>query len=717
MWEDNNERSQSENLQDIIYHNTRLRGTSFMNMHLYTTSFHSLLIRRFIVLGLLITYSCGEFLSAHNKVPQDTIQGTDTLFIEKSLEDIEISAFHKPMQSKASIPIQSVDARELSIRGIQNVADAVKQFSGTTVRDYGGIGGMKTVSVHSLGAHHTAVAYDGIAISNIQAGQIDIGHFALDNVSVLSLAVGQEENLMQSARLLASGAVLNIQTASPSVSKYQAFSFSPQLKIGSFGEINPSFRYGQQLNEKTTISADINWMRADGRYPFTIQNYQTLEHHKRQNSEIEQSHIELNLHSQLTSTSEWQIKSYYYRSKRGLPGSVILYTDDNKERLWDEIFFTQTKYDWQWTDQWKGQLSAKYSRSYSKYHDISSTYVGGEVTDINRQQEYYVQGTFAYQPTTHLAISWANDGIVNHLDNNLPYGVKPTRYTWLSALTTKLDWKQLVFNGTLLSTYTTTHVSKGDKPADRFKMTPTFSVRYTPIKNYPWHLRMMAKRSYRIPSFNDLYYERIGNKDLKPEVANEYSLGSSWTVTQLPLFDYIKLHVDGFYNEIEDKLVAMPTTYLWKMSNYGRVTIKGIDLSGETAIPLGNRYSLFLSGNYTYQEALDLTDKTSKSYKNQLPYTPKNTGTASAVVHSPWGDINYTFISVGERYSSKQNLTGYRMRPYQEQSLTVSREWSFGNFPIKTSLSCLNFTNEQYQVISYYPMPGRTWKMTIRMDF
>ena len=688
-----------------------------MTMHLYTTSFHYLPIRRLIILGLLIACSCWEILSAQNGTSPDSIQKTDTLFIEKRLKNIEINAFHKPLQSKAGIPIQAIDAQELAVRGIQNVADAVKQFSGTTVRDYGGIGGMKTVSVHSLGAHHTAVAYDGIAISNIQAGQIDIGRFSLDNVSVLSLAVGQEENLMQSARLLASGAVLNIQTASPQVNQFNHFSFSPQLKVGSFGEVNPSFRYGQWLNEKTTFSADVDWMRADGQYPYTIQNYRTLEHHKRQNSDVEQSHIELNLRSQLTPTSELQVKSYYYNSERGLPGSVILYTEGNSERLWDQLFFTQAKYKWQLADKWKGQLAAKYSRSYGKYYDKDAVYASGEVTDINRQQEYYVQGTFAYQPTSHLAISWANDGIINHLDNNLPYSVKPTRYTWLSALTAKLDWKQFVLHGSLLSTYTTTHVSTGEKPDDRSKMTPTFSLRYTPVKDYPWHLRMMAKRSFRIPSFNDLYYERIGNKNLKPEIADEFSLGSSWTWTQVPLFDYIRIHVDGFYNEINDKLVAIPSTYIWKMSNYGRVTVKGVDLSTEATLPLGTRYSLFLSGNYTYQEALDLTDDTSNSYRNQLPYTPKNTGTASALLHTPWFNLNYTLISVGERYSSKQNLSEYRMSPYKEQSMTLSKEWVWKAIPIKTSFSCLNFADKQYQVISYYPMPGRTWKVSVGFDF
>jgi len=694
-----------------------LRGTSFMTMHLYTTSLTNLFIRRLLLLGLFITCSCWEILSAQAVSCQDSIEKTDTLFIEKQLQTIQVNAFHKPLQSKAGIPIQAIDAQELATRGIQNVADAVKQFSGTTVRDYGGIGGMKTVSVHSLGAQHTAVAYDGIAISNIQAGQVDIGRFSLDNVRVLSLAVGQEENLMQSARLLASGAVLNIQTAMPEVNELKPFAFSSRLKVGSFGEVNPSFRYGQWLNKTTKISADVDWMRADGQYPFTIQNGRTLEHHKRQNSEVEQSHIEVNLRSEYSPTSKLEVKSYYYDSERELPGSVILYTDGNSERLWDKLFFTQARYKWQWAQKWKGQLAAKYSRSYSKYYNKSAVYANGEVTDINRQQEYYVQGTFAYQPTSYLAISWANDGIINHLENNLPQGVTPTRYTWLSALTAQLTWQQLVFHGSLLSTYTTTHVSSGDKPDDRSKMTPTFSLRYTPVKNYPWHLRMMAKRSYRIPSFNDLYYERIGNKDLKAEIADEFSLGSSWTWTQVPLLDYVRIHVDGFYNEINDKLVAIPSTYLWKMSNYGRVTVKGVDLSAETTLPLGTRYSLFLSGNYTYQEALDMTDETSNSYRNQLPYTPKNTGTASALLHTPWFDLNYTLISVGERYSSKQNLSEYRMSAYKEQSMTLSKEWAWKAIPIKTSFSCLNFADKQYQVISYYPMPGRTWKVSVSFDF
>ena len=42
--------------------------------------------------------------------------------------------------------------------GVADVAEAVKHFAGVQVRDYGGIGGLKTVGVRGLGAMHTGVS-------------------------------------------------------------------------------------------------------------------------------------------------------------------------------------------------------------------------------------------------------------------------------------------------------------------------------------------------------------------------------------------------------------------------------------------------------------------------------------------------------------------------------------------------------------------------------
>ena len=34
---------------------------------------------------------------------------------------------------------------------------------------------------------------------------------------------------------------------------------------------------------------------------------------------------------------------------------------------------------------------------------------------------------------------------------------------------------------------------------------------------------------YRAPTFNDLYYLRMGNTNLRPERADQYNLGLTWT--------------------------------------------------------------------------------------------------------------------------------------------------------------------------------------------
>jgi outer membrane cobalamin receptor len=91
--------------------------------------------------------------------------------------------------AKQTAPLQIVDSKSIKQLGIQELSEAVRLFSGVTVKDYGGIGGLKTVSIRSLGAQHTAVGYDGVSIADAQSGQVDISLFTLDNVEMVHLQV------------------------------------------------------------------------------------------------------------------------------------------------------------------------------------------------------------------------------------------------------------------------------------------------------------------------------------------------------------------------------------------------------------------------------------------------------------------------------------------------------------------------------------------------
>ena len=90
------------------------------------------------------------------------------------------------------VPAQKLAGRQLERLRSNSVADALRYFSGVQVKDYGGIGGLKTVNVRSLGSQHVGVFYDGIQISNAQNGTVDLGKFSMDNMEVLSVYNGQK---------------------------------------------------------------------------------------------------------------------------------------------------------------------------------------------------------------------------------------------------------------------------------------------------------------------------------------------------------------------------------------------------------------------------------------------------------------------------------------------------------------------------------------------
>ena len=168
---------------------------------------------------------------------------SDDSITMQRIDDVVIEARRSPIKVSTAAPVQTLSGTELTRLGVQNMADAVRRFAGANVRDYGGVGGLKTVSVRNMGAAHTGVSYDGAPVSNCQAGQIDIGRFSLDNVSMLSLAIGQNEDLLQPAKLYASAGVLSIVTQRPVFDGDDKSAFQVKIKGGSFGYITPAVRW------------------------------------------------------------------------------------------------------------------------------------------------------------------------------------------------------------------------------------------------------------------------------------------------------------------------------------------------------------------------------------------------------------------------------------------------------------------------------------------
>ena len=645
---------------------------------------------------------------------QDRVESTDTT--NRLLQQVEVQGFRTPSNIAGTQPSQRLERSDMENLGYSSVADAVRRFAGTNVRDYGGLGGMKTVSVRNLGAHHTAVSYDGITISNTQAGQIDIGRFSLDNVASLTFTIGSDDNIMLSARHRASAGILNIETERPDMDGEKDYALRLRVRGGSFGQIMPSFRYSQRLGSNTCASVEGSYQHGDGNYPFLLVNGINKTHEKRINSDIDAWAGEANLYHTFADHSKISAKASWFYSNRGLPGAVILYNPISRERLWDEDFFAQTLYQRQLSERWQLEARLKYSHSWNRYVDTDVKYQNGRQVDTNRQNEYYASATVGWSPLEYFQVSLAEDVSVNTLRTNVNIEPNPVRFTSLTALTACFNPERFKLIGTLLGTYSSEHLASGNSPEDRRRLSPTISASYQLLENHALYVRAMMKSTFRMPTFNDLYYLRFGNTGLRPERAQEWNVGLTWNQPLFGRKGFLALTADAYYNNVRDKIVAFPSTYVWKMANFGKVNIKGIDFTLAGEAPLSQNMSLHLTAAYTIQKAIDITEPGSQYYKNQLPYTPRHFGNGSLLLHTPWVNLGYSIVACGQRYSMGLNLPQYQIHSYQEHTITASREFHISHCLLRLQATLQNLTNEQYEIIKYYPMPGRTWMVSATVE-
>ena len=627
------------------------------------------------------------------------------------LQNVEVVGQGSTPVTKQTAPMQIVDNKMIQRIGMNDLSDVVKTFSGVTVKDYGGIGGLKTVSIRSLGANYTAVSYDDIAVSDAQSGQIDISRFSLDNVDYVALSIGQTDDIFLPAQLFVAAGVINIQTQKPDF-KDKNYLLHLKLKSGSFGLINPTVSYSQKINNKwnTTIYGD--YLTAKGNYPYTLKNGNLITREKRINSDMESGRAEADLRGQMGDNSLFHIKLYAYHSERGLPGSVHFYDKSATERLWNDISFAQIHYKNKINTHLSIQTALKYSYSYSRYKDVSDQYAIGYQEDKNMQQEYYGTLGALYTLNNELSTTFTTDYAFTTLENNFINSVEPQRNTSLTVWAAKYKKSNFTLTGSLLYALYADKVKNKEQETKRQRLSPALALSWQPFKKEDFRIRASYKGGFRVPTFADLYYLRVGNANLKPETSRQWNVGITRN-GNIGRLKNVTFTVDGYYNNVDNKIVAIPTLYIWRMMNMGKVNIKGLDVSLSGEMPLSDKVYLFLSGNYSYQQAIDVTDPQAKNYRNQIPYTPRHSGSGSLSMENPIVNVSYFFTAVGPRYVLPQNIESNRMQGYAEHNISVNRTFKFKRFSLRLQGEILNLLNTQYDVIQYYPMPGRSWRVSL----
>lgn len=634
-------------------------------------------------------------------------------------------------------PAQTLSGEQLEKLSVVSVADALRYFSGVQIKDYGGIGGLKTVNIRSMGSQHVGVFFDGVQITNAQNGTVDLGKFSLDNMEAVSVYNGQKSEIFQSAKDYASASAVYMVTRKPVFETDRRNNITLKAKTGSFDLANASALWETRFSDKLSLSTNAEFMYTSGKYKFRYHKtdgYDTTE--VRRNGDVTSLRAEAALFGKINS-GEWMTKAYFYNSERGYPGAAVKKDYGisllNEDRQKDRNFFVQSLFRKKLSSMYSLKIQAKYANDYMNYIMPPESTLE-PMNNHYWQQELFVSVANLFALTDWWTVNLAGDMQYNHLnaDGTNMFNanfVKPRRYTALGAAATSFRFGNMKLQGNLLYTFVKDESAREMEVApDKNVLSPTVIASYKPFSKNDLDLRAFYKKIFRMPTFNDLYYVQIGNRLLKPEYTDQYNIGFAYDKRfKTGLLTSIGIQADAYYNRVTDKIIATPTSnqLVWTMINLGYVEIKGTDVGLTQHFKFGE-VLVNTRLNYTYQTAKDLTpekdngsggvsDHTENFYGHQIPYIPWHSGSAIVnAIYRSW-DFNYSFIYTGERYMLGGNIPENYIQPWYTHDMSVTKNININQTTLKITAEINNIFNQQYEVVKWYPMPGTNFKINLAL--
>ena len=582
------------------------------------------------------------------------------------------------------MPAQVIGSAQITNLVSTSVADALKYLSGVQIKDYGGLGGQKTVNVRSLGSQHVGVYLDGVRITNVQNGTVDLGKYSLSTLESVSLYNANKSERLMTASEYGSAATVYLRTRRPDSTSLRA-----AYTCGSFG----THRADLTASWSNHGFVDASFTDSRGDYPFRYKNEYEDTIGRRQNADIRMLRIEACAYYR-----GFKAHAYYFDSRRGLPGGIVRrlsgrYTDVGRE--WDRNFFVQAT--------WRGDAGpvavraiGKYTKDYLHYNSDYPENIAAHADNRYHQQDAY--GAVA------LSRDIGKAGISVSTDlrwSDLRCDVKKFSYVYRldSKTSVAAFWHHRNFdaNGAVLYTRVADYTRGKAKPLSRltWDVTGAWSCG-------SWTVRAFYKSVFRAPTLNDLYYTLVGNRKLRPEYTRQLDIGATFGLT------WLNLQVDAYCNHVTDRIVCLPLkgSYQWTMLNYGYTRCLGVDITANITW----RHSTVLL-TATFQDDRNRTDRADDAYNDFIAYSPRwsFTGVYSLNWRGFYASLSHMFV--GRRYWTAENAIEEPLLAYNCTDIKCGYRWQW----LTVEAECQDIFDVRYELIQRWPMPGRRFCATIKI--
>ncbi len=623
---------------------------------------------------------------------------TDSIAASYNIKEVEVVGESKADDIRDIASRYSVASVDFARLNVSDISSALRRLPGITLRDYGGAGGMKTISVRGTGSGHTGVALDGILMSDALNGQIDLQQFSLSEIGTITLSASGCSDIFQPARTLSKASVLSIETQKND-------GFHAAFTTGSWGLWSPSARFSRSI-KRVTVSLQGGYSQAENNYKFLIKNGIDTHKERRRNSDTKQGYLNGGVLWQPDSRSTLRTTFRLSGGNRSLPGIVHLYSNDNDETLRDRSCLVQSQYHAVLSGKWQVKGSARWSIGEQKYHNGQPS--GGIESENYMQREYYATGSLLFIPVKPLSLSYSADYWHDNLHTTVTDRKHPHRNSFLQSLSAKWNAGQLSVTGQLL-------YSLVDKERH---LSPSAGASFRLLKGKDLYIKLMYKDIFRMPAVTELYYYHLGTRDLRPEKTRQGNLGLSFRHAPAAGCGFgMEASVNAYLNSVSDKIAAIPfNMFVYRYLNIEKTVGKGMDCMLDLSFSFSGKQSISIVTNYSLQDIK--TRPSNKEYRPmQIACTPLHSGSGTLAWTNPWVNVSETLLFVSETWTTNEHNAGTRIAGYAELGASLYRTFRLKESELQIKCTVQNLLDHNYCIVAHYPMPGRNFNINIAYEY
>ena len=540
-----------------------------------------------------------------------------------------------------------------------------------------GRGMLSTVSFRGTTSSQTAVIWNGININSQMNGSTDFNTISGSDYNSVSVKAGG------GSVIYGSGAIGGTVHLNNDMSFYKRFENNLRLDYGSFNTIG--------INYKTNISnekwsAQIGFSKNSSTNDYKYLNRYTWRGEQRWNQNGQYDVITMNANVGYKINAKNSLKLYTQTSNTDRNTSLITETE-TKSKYVNGFNRNLLEYDGNF-----GKLTANFKTAY-----IFENY---QYYADNSKNQYTYGKTESFISKADLGYTLFKSTQINGIvDYNRTKGYGSgfgdnTREIGSAALLIKQDF----------STDWKNEFGIRKEFTDNYKSPILFNLGSSYLFNKLYNLKLNLSRNFRIPTFNDLYWEQGGNPDLKPESSYQAEIGNVFT------FKNISLTQTFYYIKIKDLLQWVPgSNGIWTPQNRDKVNSYG----AEILLSWKKQYGKNIFGanaSYAYTASKD------EETKKQLFFVPFNKVTGSVSYSRNRISAYYQFLYNGFVYTRADNNPDEIIKDYTLSNIGIDYDFKFLD-SFKLGIQVLNIFNENYESLEDRPMPGRNFNMYLTLKF